>query len=72
MELEKRGLTGKIDDPLLNSHAQSKPNDKNEGMAGEDSLMLGGMCYDEESQSVRGADTSGRRPPPPKPGYTVS
>lgn len=49
MELEKRGLTGKIDDPLLNSHAQSKPNDKNEGMAGEDSLMLGGMCYDEES-----------------------
>lgn len=31
--------------------------------------MIGGMGYDEESQSIRGADTSGRRPPPPKPGY---
>ena len=42
-------------------------------LPGDDSSIgLGGMGYDEESQSVRELDTSGRRPPPPKPGYTLA
>ena len=42
-------------------------------LPGDDSSIgLGGMGYDEESQSVRELDTSGRRPPPPKPGYTAA
>jgi outer membrane biosynthesis protein TonB len=83
-ELQNRGLQGRIDDPLLQSNipaitqtnmgksAYYTEQTGFEGKIGEDSSIgIGGMGQDEESHSIRQLDTSGKKPPPVKPGLPV-
>jgi hypothetical protein len=68
IELQNRGLQGRLEDPLLSNIPEgggmrNEAIGFNKGMGGEDesSLGLGGMGQFEESQSVRDLDNSIKR-----------